>query len=99
LKPKNHPTEEIEQLQQLLDDESAASVAEVVRLLIRILTKLHIVMNAPMNTDLVEQWAQWMLHSGWQAAIVAVAAMIRAARSWGDVSVRRCGSLCCVWHF
>lgn len=24
----------------------------------------------------VEQWAQWMLHSGWQAAIVAIAAMV-----------------------
>jgi beta-lactamase regulating signal transducer with metallopeptidase domain len=30
-------------------------------------------MNAP---GFVEQWAQWMLHSGWQAAIVAVAAMV-----------------------
>ena len=31
-----------------------------------------------MNTTggLVGQWAQWMLHAGWQAAVVAIAAMI-----------------------
>jgi hypothetical protein len=43
-----------------------------------------------------EQWAQWMLHAGWQAAVVAIAAMVAAARSWGDVISSQYAVFCTV---